>query len=561
MRVWLYARLSRDEDVELNSLTNQQKILREYAEKNNYEVVGESSDDNISGMHFNREGINKIYEVVEEKLIDAVIVKDLSRLGRHRTQTALFIDYLRENEVKVLSVTENIDTSNENDELIIGFKGIFNDMYARDISRKVRAGFLQKQKDGIVLIPPFGYYKDKNTGEVVVVEECAEIVRIIYSMYIEGYGIKNIARYLNDNNYKSPSYYQLKHLKKKQGYNKLEITHRHLWEHTAVKRVLQNEFYVGTLVCHQSYTSKINKVRKQLPPEEHFRHENAVPAIISREVWEQVQFLLEEKQKNNVRASTDKPFHRYTGLLRCGDCGATFACKTRYWKDKAPRYEYCCNSYHRYGKEHCTSHRIDEKEIDEIIYKELQNIIKFSKENFSKCDHRLKQWMASKSKVDKKIMVLEQKLKLKKEDQQGILLERIRDKEHAEIYTEMLLACENEIAQTQYKIEELKRIDETVKKRRKEMKTSIEMLENIIEDGSISDTNLRIFVEKIIIFEKDGKLDLKLNLNGNFPYHIDYFDENGTMINKDQESWWYDSDAWERDVDDVDWDELLNQAM
>ena len=139
MRVWLYARLSRDEDVELNSLTNQQKILREYAEKNNYEVVGESSDDNISGMHFNREGINKIYEVVEEKLIDAVIVKDLSRLGRHRTQTALFIDYLRENEVKVLSVTENIDTSNENDELIIGFKGIFNDMYTRDISRKVRA--------------------------------------------------------------------------------------------------------------------------------------------------------------------------------------------------------------------------------------------------------------------------------------------------------------------------------------------------------------------------------------------------------------------------------------
>ena len=169
MRVWLYARLSRDEDVELNSLANQQKILREYAEQNNYEVVGESADDNISGMHFNREGINKIYEVFEENLIDAVIVKDLSRLGRHRTQTALFIDYLRENDVKVLSVTENIDTSNENDELIIGFKGIFNDMYARDISRKVRAGFLQKQKDGIVLIPPFGYYKDKNTGEVVVV--------------------------------------------------------------------------------------------------------------------------------------------------------------------------------------------------------------------------------------------------------------------------------------------------------------------------------------------------------------------------------------------------------
>ena len=108
MRVWLYSRLSRDEDAELNSLTNQQKILLEYAESNGYEIVGESADDNISGMHFNREGINEIYSAVENKKIDAVIVKDLSRLGRHRTQTALFIDYLRENDVRVLSVTENL---------------------------------------------------------------------------------------------------------------------------------------------------------------------------------------------------------------------------------------------------------------------------------------------------------------------------------------------------------------------------------------------------------------------------------------------------------------------
>ena len=115
LRVWLYSRLSRDEDAELNSLTNQQNILREYALKNGYEVVGESADDNISGMHFNREGINQIYQAVEDKAIDAVIVKDLSRLGRHRTQTALFIDYLRENDVTVLSVTENIDSSNEDD--------------------------------------------------------------------------------------------------------------------------------------------------------------------------------------------------------------------------------------------------------------------------------------------------------------------------------------------------------------------------------------------------------------------------------------------------------------
>ena len=146
MKVWLYYRLSRDEDAELNSLTNQKNILVEYAKSNGHEIVGESFDDNVSGMHFNRDGINKIYEQVEQGTIEAIIVKDMSRLGRHKTQTALFIDYLREHDVRVLSVTENLDTSNEDDDLIIGFKGLFNDMYARDISKKVRAGMVQKQK-------------------------------------------------------------------------------------------------------------------------------------------------------------------------------------------------------------------------------------------------------------------------------------------------------------------------------------------------------------------------------------------------------------------------------
>jgi len=155
MRVWLYYRLSRDEDEELNSLTNQRKIIYDYAVAQGYDIVGESFDDNVSGMHFNREGIDKIYDAVEQGLVDAIVVKDLSRLGRHRTQTALFIDYLRENNVRVLSATENIDTFNENDDLIIGFKGLVNDFYARDGSRRVRAGYRQKQKDGIVITPPF----------------------------------------------------------------------------------------------------------------------------------------------------------------------------------------------------------------------------------------------------------------------------------------------------------------------------------------------------------------------------------------------------------------------
>lgn len=238
MRIWLYYRLSRDEGEELNSLTNQRKIIYDYAVSQGHEIVGESFDDNVSGMHFNREGIDKIYEAVEAGLIDAVIVKDLSRLGRHRTQTALFIDYLREHSVRVLSATENIDTFNENDDLIIGIKGLVNDFYARDGSRRVRTGYRQKQKEGIVMIPPFGYFKDKNTKQVVIVEEAAETVRLIYSLYLSGHGLKAIARQLNDEKRKTPAQMQMQLLRKREPYTRDIIRKKNIWEATMVSRIL-----------------------------------------------------------------------------------------------------------------------------------------------------------------------------------------------------------------------------------------------------------------------------------------------------------------------------------
>lgn len=525
MRVWLYARLSRDEDDELNSLTNQQNIIREFAEKSNYTVVGESFDDNVSGMHFNRDGINKIYEVVENKLIDAVIVKDMSRLGRHKTQTALFIDYLRENDVKVLSVTENLDTSNENDDLIIGFKGLFNDMYARDISRKVRAGFLQKQKEGLVMIPPMGYFKDKNTKEILIMEEPANIVRRIFQMYLDGYGLKNIAHKLNDEGFKTPAYYQLKYLDKHQGYNKPEITTRYLWNGTAVKRVLTNEFYCGNLVNHKYMLDKINKQRKIYSANEQIRHDNAVPAIVNKEDFDKVQMLLESKKKNNVRSTSNKPYHRYAGLIKCGDCSSSFSCKIRKWKDKPDRIEYVCNSYHRYGKEHCSPHRIKESVLDKIIFDELLVIRDNTTESFKQIDAKLNTWQKNKSLSQNNIKLLIEKLSQRKSDQQEILLERLRDKERADIYTQMLEKCESDIETLSKRIAELEDMDNTIKKRKAEISSSIEIFNKIINEGTISNSDLRMLIDKIEISENEGNLDISIIFNGKFREHALNFDE------------------------------------
>lgn len=525
MKVWLYYRLSRDEDEELNSLNNQRKIIYNFAVSNGHEVVGESFDDNVSGMHFNREGIDKIYEVVEAGKIEAIIVKDLSRLGRHRTQTALFIDYLREHDVRVLSATENIDTFNENDDLIIGFKGLVNDFYARDGSRRVRTGYRQKQKEGIVTIPPFGYFKDKNTKKVVVVEEAAETVRLIFSAYVGGCGMKAIARTLNEQRRKTPALMQVELLSKRLPNTQDGILKKYLWDATMVARILKDESYIGTLICHKSERNKINKTFRFTDTEERFRHENYLPIIVTREIWEQAQALLTERKEKNVRAGTNRGILRYGGLLRCEDCGRTFIGK-RIKLKSGERVAYVCDTYHRYGREHCSSHMVDEETLDRLIGAEILRTKKMYEENWSRMEWLIERWTPKASTAGAKIGKLQEHILLLEEEVEVILMERIRDKANAERYDRMIAKREEQIAEAKKQIEELQNISEMLRSRQAKLKRDISLIDDILREGKMSEAHLRMLVEKILVHEEDGRLDLEIRLKAPFRDHLDIF-ENG----------------------------------
>ena len=527
MKVWLYYRLSRDEDEELNSLNNQRKIIYNFAISNGHEVVGESFDDNVSGMHFNREGIDKIYEVVEAGKIEAIIVKDLSRLGRHRTQTALFIDYLREHDVRVLSATENIDTFNENDDLIIGFKGLVNDFYARDGSRRVRTGYRQKQKEGIVTIPPFGYFKDKNTKKVVVVEEAAETVRLIFSAYVGGSGMKAIARTLNEQRRKTPALMQMELLNKRLPNTQDGILKKYLWDATMVARILRDESYIGTLICHKSERNKINKTFRFTDPEEQFRHENYLPIIVTCEIWEQAQALLTERKEKNVRAGTNRGILRYGGLLRCKDCGRTFIGK-RIKLKSGEQVAYVCDTYHRYGKEHCSSHMVDEKTLDRLIGAEILRTKKMYEENWSRMEWLIERWTPKASTASAKIGKLQEHILLLEEEVEVILMERIRDKANAERYDRMIAKREEQIAEAKKQIEEFQNISEMLRSRQAKLKRDINLIDDILREGKMSEAHLRMLVEKILVHEEDGRLDLEIRLKAPFRDHLDVF-ENGAQ--------------------------------
>ena len=404
MRVWLYARLSNDDDPAQNSLQNQQEICRTFAEKKDWTIIGSSTDDNISGMNFSRCGLDTLMAAVQEKQLDAVLVKDLSRLGRHRTQTALFIDYLRQQQVRVISVTEGVDTFCEEDDLMIGVRGLMNDYYAKDIGKKIRAGYRQKQKEGLVITPPFGYWKDKNTVQIKVDTEAAVTVQIIYSLYLQGCGQKEIARRLNAVGRKTPAQLRAERCGR-------EVRHTHktrdgqfLWTYASVKNILMEEAYTGVLVNHRR--EYCGGKARAVNEADWLRHENFYPVIIEKADWKQVQALLKQQARPAVNNRTK---HRYAGLPSCQECGNAFSPMIRYWNGKC-RVEYACRGYHRNGKTYCSSHRIHEEVLDAAVQEYAETVRKQCAEELKKLVQMQKMWALRKPILDAHISALQKKV-------------------------------------------------------------------------------------------------------------------------------------------------------
>jgi DNA invertase Pin-like site-specific DNA recombinase len=540
MRCWLYDRLSRDDDKEQNSLTNQRKIITEYAKSHGYTIVGESSDDNMTGMNFEREGIEKICEAAEAKKIDAVIVKDLSRLGRHKTQTALFIDYLQGLNVRVISVSENIDTFNEDDDLIIGFKQILNDFYAKDISRKIRFGYRQKQKDGLVIVPPFGYFKDKNTKQVVIIEECADIVRRIFHLYLDGYGFTTIARRLNDQGLKSPSYYQHQLLGKTFGPKKTKIGRNFMWNERTVDRILADRSYYGTLTCHKTETSKIKKTHTVVDSEDRYCHENFFPPIVTREIWEQAMTERASRVQRKVQASSNAPIHRYAGLLQCSECDASFTTKRRKFRENPERIEYVCSTYHRLGGSYCTSHRIDETALDEMLSREVLSLKDKAKSNWSRIEGFITQYTELNQANEVRIASIKKEIDELEQENSGYfrIMAKYPDREEASM--KAMKENEDTIKCLQKQISEFKNLDILSQRKREKLKTSIDLLDDIVLSGAISKATINLLVDKILIHRVDDEtIDVRFIMKGAFQNHVDLYETlwsmpnmNGDMVEK-----------------------------
>ena len=321
--------------------------------------------------------------------------------------------------MRVISVTEGVDTFCEEDDLMIGVRGLMNDYYAKDIGKKIRAGYRQKQKDGLVITPPFGYWKDRNTNQVVVHQDAAETVQLIYALYLQGCGQKEIARRLNRLGRKTPAQIMTERL----GYDS-QKPHKtrdgqFLWTYASVKNILVEEAYTGVLNNHHREYN--NGKAKHIDKTDWYRHEGFFPVIIGKQEWEQVQRLLKQQARP---ANGNQAKHRYAGLLTCRECGNAFIPMIRCWNGKS-RVEYVCRGYHRNGKAYCASHRIHEEVLDAAVQAYAQTVREQCAEEVEKLAQLQKMWALRKPVLDAHILSLQENMQKLEQEIDEIVMEHI----------------------------------------------------------------------------------------------------------------------------------------
>ena len=318
----LYCRLSRDDnmDSESNSIQNQRKILQKAAKDKGYTDTVFFVDDGITGTTMKRPGFQKMLTAIEAGYISAVFVKDLSRLGHNYIEVGkLTEEFFPLHDIRLVAVSDGVD-SDEGEDDFTPFKNIMNEYYAKDISKKRRIVNKMKGNAGVPLSPPpYGYIKNPDDPRFWVVEpEAAEVVRRIYRMALEGYGLAEIAARLAADGVVNPTYYWRSRGTSRGGSKStVEPTK---WGHTTVKKILTLQEYCGDVINFKSY-SKSYKMKKRIenPEENRAIFLNVHEAIIDRQTWEKVQAL--QKGTRRKKPTVTQEPSVFSGLLKCPECG------------------------------------------------------------------------------------------------------------------------------------------------------------------------------------------------------------------------------------------------
>ena len=373
---FLYERLSRDDNLEGESYSigNQKKLLAKVAKEKGYTNLVHFLDDGISGVTMDRPGFVEMIRQLEQGKAAAVFVKDLSRLGRNYIEVGrLTEEFFPDHDIRLVAVSDNIDTAEGENELA-PIRNLFNEWYARDISKKRRISNKIKGNAGEPMgQPPYGYIKDPNDSKHWIVDdEAAQVVRRVYSMTLEGLGTEQIAAQLEKDDVLTPRAYWLTKGIKRPGKGKQQPPTK--WNSSTITKILSLQEYCGDILNFKTYSKSYkNKKRIDNDRENCVVFQDVHEAIIERAVYEQVQ---QKRGKIRKRRTNNGEHNMFSGLLVCADCGSNLH---SHFNQGNPEIKYFNCSNYKGNRGTCTStHYVRVDFLEEVVLGEIRRLTKFA---------------------------------------------------------------------------------------------------------------------------------------------------------------------------------------
>ena len=503
---------------ESNSISNQKMILQKYADDHGFYNCKFYIDDGYTGTNFDRPAFMQMEEDMKAGKIGVIIVKDQSRLGREHIKTNHLMEIaFHTYNVRFIAINDGYDSINIKDTDFSGIRNYFNDFFAADTSKKIRA--VQKAKgergEHLGTAIPYGYLKNpeykgnqKEHPYLIINPETAPVVKRIFELYAGGTGIRKICAILESEQIMSPSAYAFKRTGNRSGHPDLSNPYR--WTQTTVRGMLSNQEYCGDTVNFKTY-SKSNKLKKRLKndPENIMIFENTHEAIISRGLFDAVQKHFEGRKRPDQQGEMDK----YAGYLFCGECGQKLYLHR--CKSLAPEKNFFqCGGYQTKGGTHCTAHYIREQVLDEIVLGRVQKMTAFAREKpeefyamaTANGEAEAKKFYSmaerQKSSLENRVKEIDKVIRCLYED-------RVVGRITPERYDE--LACGYELEQAEIK-QELESISAKIAEmdmREICIKEFIEKAKEIVDMDKLTPKILRAFVLRIDVYEKAEKFSRK----------------------------------------------------
>ena len=504
----LYERLSRDDELqgESNSISHQKQMLEEFARRNNLPNPRHFTDDGVSGTRFDRPGFLAMMEEVEAGRVEAIVIKDMSRLGRDYLKVGQVMEILRQRGVRLIAINDGVDSLKGDDDFTL-FRNIMNEFYARDTSRKIRSVFKSKGMSGKHLTGTviYGYLWDEKREHWLVDEEAAEVVRRIFSLTMEGYGPYQISKLLSEAKVEIPAVHLARF---DEGVNRTKpVKDPYGWGSSTIVSILKKREYLGHTVNFKTRKHFKDKKSHYVDESEWTIFENTHEAIIDQETFDNVQ-----RVRGNARCYPDGFGEAYplTGLMYCADCGGKMYVHRTYNGKRVPQYT--CGQYGKYpiGSLCPTQHRIKAEAVLTLIADMLRTIAEYSRNDRAEFIRTVQETQDAQQTTD----ISKKRKRLAAAQKRAGELERLICKIYEDNALGKLPDARYEALDAQYakeqdalnaEITELEKAVTGYEQSRKSAEKFIALIDKYENFDTLTNIMLNEFVEKILVHERARK--------------------------------------------------------